>query len=233
MYYDECTSIKDVISADLIDKIENYCTEYKKFLNQNKTERDTIQSVTQMAIHLGYTPLSADVHPISGDKIYWNLHGKGLILAQIGDMPLRDGATICISHADSPRLDLKPYPLYESDNLALLKTHYYGGIKKYQWVSIPLELRGIVSLMDGSNLSVTIGSQINEPKFTITDLLPHLSHNQSKKSLEDAITGEDLNILVGSVPLISKETNTPIKSIIVEILKINTGFQKTISSQPS
>lgn len=226
MYYNECTLIKDVISSDLIDKIEKHSTEYKKFLNQNKTERETIQSAIQMAIDFGYTPLSADTHPMPGDKIYWNIHGKGLVLAQIGDAPLKEGVTICISHADSPRLDLKPNPLYESDNLALLKTHYYGGIKKYQWVSIPLELRGIVSLMDGSNLSVTIGSQLNEPKFTITDLLPHLSHNQSKKSIEDAITGEELNILVGSMPLVSKEANTPVKSIIIEILKNKYGFSE-------
>lgn len=135
-----------------------------------------------------------------GDKIYSVNRGKGFIAAHIGTKPLSEGMTITVSHIDAPRLDLKPYPLYEDSDMAFLKTHYYGGIKKYQWVTIPLELRGVVIKSSGEKINVQIGGRDDEPVFVITDLPPHLSKEQAKKTLSAAITGENLNVLIGGVP---------------------------------
>jgi aspartyl aminopeptidase len=153
----------------------------------------------------------------SGMKIYCSNRGKALMLAVIGRESLANGAVIAGAHVDCPRLDLKQNPLYESDELAFFKTHYYGGIKKYQWVAIPLELHGVVALKSGETVEVTVGRRAGEPRFVITDLLPHLAADQMKKTMAEGITGEGLNIIIGSVPYADEEKDR-VKLAVLSIL---------------
>ncbi len=159
-----------------------------------------------------------------GDKVYRINRGKAIMLAVIGSESLENGAIIGGAHIDSPRLDLKQNPLYESDDMAFLKTHYYGGIRKYQWVTIPLELRGVVALKDGSVVKVAIGGGAGEPVFTVDDLLPHLAADQSKKPLGEAIPAESLNILVGSRPFKDDDGSDRVKLTILDILNEKYGI---------
>ncbi len=181
-------------------KLEEYCREYMNFLNEARTEREAVRyAVLEAEKHgfMGYKPGEA-VKP--GDRIWLNNRGKALMLAVIGRETLEHGAVISGAHIDSPRLDLKQIPLYEQDELCYLRTHYYGGIKKYQWVATPLELHGVVAMKSGETVDVTIGREAGDPRFVITDLLPHLAADQMKKTMAEGITGEGLNILIGSVP---------------------------------
>ncbi|WP_409968565.1 aminopeptidase [Bengtsoniella intestinalis] len=181
--------------------MEDYCTDYKAFLDAGKTERACVKEFIRQAEGQGYVPFVRGMALEAGSKVYWNNRDKGLMLAYMGNLPLDAGAQISASHIDAPRLDLKPNPLFEDSELAYLKTHYYGGIRKYQWVTIPLELRGVVSLKDGTNVEVNIGADAGDPNFVITDLLPHLGQEQGRKPLNEAISGESLNLLVGSKPI--------------------------------
>ena len=190
----------DVLSAADLEKMEAYCTVYKAFLDAGKTERLSARAAIALAEKHGFVEYKRGMSLSAGDKVYACNRGKGLVLAVVGRRSLAEGAQITAAHIDSPRLDLKPTPLYEDSELAYFKTHYYGGVRKYQWVTIPLELRGTVVLTDGSVVDVCIGEG-DEPKLVITDLLPHLGAEQSKKPLSEAIPGETLNILLGSRPL--------------------------------
>ena len=190
---------------DLIDtaervKCEEYCADYIRFLNASRTEREAVKNAIAEAEAKGFAEYVPGMPLEAGMKIYQNNRGKALALAVIGKKSLAEGAVIAGAHVDAPRLDLKQVPLYESDELCYLRTHYYGGIKKYQWVTIPLELHGVAALRDGSCVEITIGREKDEPKFVITDLLPHLAADQMKKPMAEGITGEGLNILIGSVP---------------------------------
>lgn len=190
---------------DLIDleervKSEEYCKGYMNYLNLARTEREAVCLAIGLAEKEGFVKYERGMTLTPGSRIYFNNRDKALILAVMGEKPLDEGCVIAGAHVDAPRLDLKQTPLYESDDLAYFKTHYYGGIKKYQWVTIPLELHGVVTLKDGTNVLVTIGREPEEPKFVITDLLPHLAQEQMKKTLSEGITGEGLNILIGSAP---------------------------------
>ena len=190
---------------DLIDtaervKCEEYCAEYMRYLDASRTEREAVKNAIAEAEERGFTEYVPGMALKPGMKIYQNNRGKALTLAVIGRKSLAEGAVIAGAHVDAPRLDLKQVPLYESDELCYFRTHYYGGIKKYQWVTIPLELHGVASLRDGSCVEITIGREKDEPKFVITDLLPHLAADQMKKTMAEGITGEGLNILIGSVP---------------------------------
>ena len=199
-----------------------YCTGYKAYLDAGKTERECVGESIRLAESKGFRPYTRGMTLKAGDKVYTSNRGKMLMLAVIGEKSLAEGVQIAAAHVDAPRLDLKPSPLYEENELAYLKTHYYGGIRKYQWVSVPLELRGVVALRDGTVISVAIGER-DEPKLFISDLLPHLGQEQSKKPLSEGITGEQLNLLVGSEPLAGEEKER-VKLAVMKRLYEKYGF---------
>lgn len=183
-----------------MDAVMKYSDEYIDFLNKGKTERECVKVIKKLAIKNGFKSIS-DIDKISaGDKIYAINKEKNIALFVIGKQDIEKGLRIIGSHIDSPRLDLKPNPLYEDDNMGYFKTHYYGGIKKYQWVTIPLAMYGVVILNDGSKVEINIGDEEGDPVFCVTDLLPHLAAKQRQKTLETGIEGEDLNLLIGSIP---------------------------------
>ena len=213
----------DVLSAAELEKMEAYCTVYKAFLDAGKTERLSARAAIALAEKHGFVAYKRGMSLSAGDKVYTCNRGKGLMLAVIGRRSLAEGAQITAAHIDSPRLDLKPSPLYEDSELAYGKTHYYGGIRKYQWVAIPLELRGVVVLRDGTVVKVVLG-QGNEPKFVITDLLPHLGAEQGKKPLSEAIPGENLNILMGSRPLGEDGDSDRVKLRVLDLLHEKYGI---------
>ena len=199
-----------------------YCESYKAFLDAGKTERECVTEGIRQAEAQGFRPYVRGMALKAGDKVYKNNRGKMLLLAVIGSEGLDKGVQITAAHIDSPRLDLKPTPLYEDSELAYLKTHYYGGIRKYQWVTIPLELHGVVALKDGTVVTVALGEG-DEPKLVVNDLLPHLGGEQSKKPLSDGITGEQLNLLVGSEPLAGEEGDR-VKLQVMKLLYEKYGF---------
>ena len=207
---------------DLIDteerlKVEEYCKGYMAYLDRSRMEREAVANAIEQAEDLGFVEYVPGMALKAGDKIYKNNRGKALILAVIGKKPLSEGAVIAGAHVDSPRIDLKQVTLYEQDEMAYFKTHYYGGIKKYQWVTIPLELHGAVALKSGEVVNVVIGREKDEPKFVITDLLPHLAADQMKKTLAEGFTGEGLNILLGSTPY-ADEGKDRVKLAVMSIL---------------
>ena len=187
----------DLVDQAALDAMETYCESYKQYLDNGKTERECAAYTVELAQAQGYVPYQRGMSLKPGDKVYRVNRGKSVMLAKIGRQDLSHGAQIVASHIDSPRLDFKPHPLYEDSDFAYGKTHYYGGIRKYQWVAIPLELRGVVVLRDGTVVKVVLG-QGSEPKFVITDLLPHLGAEQNARPLKDGIKAEELNILIGS-----------------------------------
>ena len=205
----------DRVPAQEIPAMERYCSLYKTFLHQGKTERECARVAVELAEKAGFKPYERELKP--GDRIYRVNRGKSVMLAVIGKQSLEKGAQIVAAHIDSPRLDLKPNPLYEDSELAFFKTHYYGGIRKYQWVTIPLELHGVVAKKDGTVVEVRLGED-QEPKFVITDLLPHLGGEQGKKPLNEAVPGESLNILLGSCPSGEEDEKDRVKMQILEKL---------------
>ena len=208
----------DVVDEATERAIFDYCEGYKTFLDRGKTERTCVDYTVELAEAAGFVPLERGMELHPGSKVYRVNRGRAVNLAVVGSAPLDQGVSITASHIDSPRLDLKPAPLYEDNELAFFKTHYYGGIKKYQWVTIPLELRGVVALKDGSVLNVAVGSHPGDPLFTIDDLLPHLGAEQSKKALGEAIPAESLNILVGSRPLKDDDGSDRVKLAVMTLL---------------
>ena len=204
--------------------MEAYCTGYKQFLDGGKTERECVDRAVALAEKAGFRPYVRGTEVKPGDKVYRVNRGKAVTLAVIGRKSLDQGANIGAAHIDSPRLDLKQNPLYEAEELAYLKTHYYGGLRKYQWVTIPLELHGVVALKGGQTVRVSIGGGEDDPLFTIDDLLPHLGTEQSKKPLGQAIPGESLNILVGSRPLEEDDGKDRVKLAALEQLNRKYGI---------
>lgn len=201
-------SLKDVMT---------YSKGYKDFLNKSKTERSCAKEIIKQAKENGYISIEEAMSKGSikaGDKIYANNKDKGVCLFLIGKNPIERGMRIIGSHIDSPRLDLKANPLYQEVNLGLLKTHYYGGIKKYQWLAQPLSLHGVVILKDGKKVEICIGEDDSDPVFCITDILPHLSSDQNQKKMAEAVKGEDLNLLIGSIPTEEQE------GVVCNILRI-------------
>ena len=183
-----------------LERASAFCSGYKSFLDASKTEREAVEHTVELLRSHGYREHCPGEKYQPGDKIYYNNRGKALVFATMGTKPISEGIRLAASHIDSPRIDLKPCPLYEDSQIAYFKTHYYGGIKKYQWVTIPLELHGTVALKDGSTVDIAIGREPDEPQFVITDLLPHLGKDQMRKTMEEGITGEALNIVIGSMP---------------------------------
>ena len=201
----------------------SYAKGYINYLNNSKTEREIISSSKKIAEENGFKNIEKIKELKPGDKVYYINHEKSMYLAIIGKDDIEKGLNIIGAHADSPRLDLKPNPLYEDSELAFFKTHYYGGIKKYQWTTIPLAIHGVIVKANGEKVEVKIGEDENDPIFTITDLLPHLAQDQMEKKLKNGIDGEDLNLLVGSIPY-DKEVQEAVKLNILNILNEKYGI---------
>jgi len=217
-------NIFDVIGEDEVALADEYCEEYKLYLDSAKTERESVAEAIKLALKSGFKPLKRGMKLKPGSKIYADIGGKALILAVIGEKPLSDGVNIAVAHVDAPRLDLKQVPLYEDGDLAFFKTHYYGGIKKYQWVAQPLALHGIIIKKDGAAVDIVIGESESDPVFMITDLLPHLGKDQEKKTLGEAISGENLNILVGSRPCGDEKDKDRVKLNVLTVLNEKYGI---------
>ena len=207
----------DLISRDDHLASEDYCRGYMAFLNDSRTEREAVSNAVALAKENGFVEFKPGMELKPGMKLYQVNRGKAMMLAVIGRKSLEEGAVIAGAHIDSPRLDLKQLPMYETDELCYFRTHYYGGIKKYQWVTIPLELHGVVALKSGETVGVCIGREPGDPRFVITDLLPHLAQEQMKKTMSEGITGEGLRVIIGSVPYADEGTDR-VKLAVMSIL---------------
>lgn len=206
------------------EEIFKISEKYMEYLNKAKTEREFIKQAKKLADENGFKDIMEFSNLKAGDKIYFINREKSMYLAIIGEESIENGIHIIGSHVDSPRLDLKPNPLSEDTGLAYFKTHYYGGIKKYQWTTIPLSIHGVIVKTNGEKIEVSIGEEENEPIFTITDLLPHLAQEQMEKKLKNGIEGEDLKILVGSMPYSNEKTPESVKLNILNILNQKYGI---------
>ncbi|CCY99981.1 m18 family aminopeptidase [Clostridium sp. CAG:793] len=202
------------------EKIFRFSNEYMDFLNHGKTEREIVAQSERIAREHGFRSIDeyTELHP--GDKVYFVNRCKNIYLAVIGKRSMEEGLNIIGAHADSPRLDLKPNPLVQEGSLAYFKTHYYGGIKKYQWTTIPLAIHGVIIKANGEKLTISIGENENEPVFTITDLLPHLAKEQQQKKVSEAINGENLALLIGSIPSTNQEDEKSKNKVKTNILRI-------------
>lgn len=201
-----------------LKKCDKFAEDYKDFMDCAKIEREAVEYTVELLKKNGYVEYKNGMKLKAGDKIYRNNRGKAVLMAIIGTAPIEEGVRLCAAHIDSPRLDLKQNPIYEDNDIALFKTHYYGGIKKYQWTTIPLALHGVIIKADGTSVSVNIGEDDNDPVFCVTDLLPHLATAQMGKTLAKGITGEQLNIIIGSRPFKDDEESGAVKLNILNIL---------------
>ena len=203
---------------------EAFSVPYKAFLDRAKTEREAVTTIVEMLEKAGYVPFVPGKQYPAGAKVYLNIRGKALIASTIGTLDIGEGVRIEAAHIDNPRLDLKPNPLVEEQELCFLKTHYYGGIKKYQWTAIPLSLHGVVVKKDGSSVTVTIGEDPDDPVFCVTDLLPHLGADQMKKPMTQGITGEQLNVLIGCEMYPDEKVSEKVKLNILSLLNGKYGI---------
>lgn len=214
----------DRVSESDLQAMENYCAGYKQFLDAGKTERECVDRTVALAEAAGFKAYERGMDLEPGDRVYRVNRGKAVMLAVMGKKGMDYGVNIAAAHIDSPRLDLKQNPLYEAEELGYFKTHYYGGVRKYQWLAVPLELRGAVALRDGSVVRVCIGGGEGEPRFVINDLLPHLGAEQAKRVMAEAVPGENLNILVGSRPLADDDGADRVKLTVLELLHEKYGI---------
>ena len=205
------------------EDIFNYADGYINFMNASKTEREIIKSSKKIAESNGFKDIGEYSSLKVGDKVYYINREKSMYLAVIGKEDIENGINIIGAHGDSPRLDLKPNPIYEDGEFAYFKTHYYGGIKKYQWTTIPLSIHGVIAKTNGEKIEINIGEDESDPIFTITDLLPHLAQDQMEKKLKNGIDGEDLNLLIGSIPY-EKDIPEAVKLNILNILNKKYGI---------
>ncbi|AAM24881.1 aspartyl aminopeptidase [Caldanaerobacter subterraneus subsp. tengcongensis MB4] len=209
------------ISSEEREKVFEFAEGYKEFMAECKTERETAEKIIKIAEEHGFIDIEKATNLKPGSKVYYNNKGKSVVLAVIGKESMQKGIKAVASHIDSPRIDLKPNPLYEEGGLALFKTHYYGGIKKYQWVTIPLALHGVIVKSNGEKINIVVGEDENDPVLYITDLLPHLGKDQMEKKASEVVTGEALNAVVGSIPL-SEEVS--VKPSILKYLNEKYGI---------
>lgn len=214
----------DSLDSNQKEEVFDLSKKYMDFLNVAKTEREFIKHARKLANENGYKDIMEFDTLKPGDKIYFVNREKSMYLAIIGEKSIEEGLHIIGSHVDSPRLDLKPNPLYEDTGLAYFKTHYYGGIKKYQWTTIPLSIHGVIVKANGEKIEVNIGEDEEDPIFTITDLLPHLAQEQMEKKLKNGVDGEDLNLLIGSIPYSSSKISEKVKLNILNILNQKYGI---------
>ncbi len=217
----EYKNVWDTYKKEDLDALFAYGERYREFISVNKTERECTRDLVKRAEEAGYRDINELIKEgaklSAGDKVYANYNDKTLVMFCVGQKPITEGMNLLGAHLDSPRLDLKPNPLYEDSDFAMLKTHYYGGVKKYQWVSLPLAIHGVVAKKDGSVVNINIGEDMGDPVVGISDLLIHLSAEQMQKKLAEAIKGEDLNICLGTMPLEGEEKEK-VKGNILKLL---------------
>ena len=212
------------IDDEQFKKAQDFSENYKNFLNSSKTEREATAFFVQKAKENGFEELDLNKKYTPGDRVFRVNRNKSAVFAVIGENNSREGFNVAVSHIDSPRIDLKPNPLYENNEMAFFKTHYYGGIKKYQWTAIPLSLHGKIILKNQESIEVSIGENESEPCFYISDLLPHLAREQMSKTMSKAIEGESLNVLIGSLPFKSDSGSELVKLNILKILNEKYGI---------
>ncbi len=220
----------DIYSEEDLEKLDLLNDKYIEFMSKCKTERECVDEFVVIAEKNGYTNIEKLIKEkkkvVKGDKVYYSFKNKALILFNIGEEKLENGMNILCSHVDSPRIDLKQNPLYEDSDLALFDTHYYGGIKKYQWVTTPLAIHGVVVKKDGSIVNVVVGEELTDPVIGVQDLLIHLAKDQQKKTMAEGVNGEDLNLLIGSKPIKDKEAKNRVKLNILNILNEKYGIDE-------
>lgn len=224
------TNVYEKADEKLLKEIFDYAEGYKVFLDAGKTEREACAWAKNAAIAKGYKPFKFGQKLKAGDKVYYDNRGKNLYLIKVGTEDVAEqGIRILASHIDSPRIDFKQVPLYESDGIAFAKTHYYGGIRKYQWATVPLALHGAVALKDGTVIDVKIGEDENDPVFYISDLLPHLAAKQNAKPLGEGIGGEDLNVWLGNIPYTAADNDKDktVKENLLKILNAKYGMDES------
>ena len=214
----------DTVSDETRHEIVKFSDEFIHYLNKCKTEREAVSFTSEILEKNGFVDLKDKLVLLPGDKVYYVNREKAIYAAIIGAKPIEAGLNIIGSHIDSPRLDLKPNPLYEDTGFAFFKTHYYGGVKKYQWTTIPLSIHGVIVKTSGEKIKINIGEDESDPIFTITDLLPHLAQEQMEKKLKDGISGEDLNLLIGSIPIGDEKIDNRVKLNILKILNDKYGI---------
>ena len=213
------------LTQEEIAKADEFCEGYKEFLDNSPVEREAVKYTLKLAKENGFVEFEQDKQYKAGDRIYYINRDKAIALAVIGKNGVKNGTRLSIAHIDSPRIDLKPNPLYEASSLALFKTHYYGGIKKYQWTVIPLALHGTVVKLDGTKVDICVGVDEKDPCFCITDLLPHLAQEQAQKKMGKIVEAENLNVLVGSRPLpCDDEESELVKLNVMNILNQKYGI---------
>lgn len=223
------TNVYEKADEKLLKEIFCYAEGYKQFIDAGKTEREACAFAKEAAIKAGYKPFTFGQTLKAGDKVFYDNRGKNLYLIKIGENDVaEDGVRIIASHIDSPRIDFKQVPLYEAENIAFAKTHYYGGVRKYQWVSVPLSLHGAIALKTGDVVNVSIGEDENDPVFYISDLLPHLAAKQNAKTLGEGIGGEDLNIWLGNIPytVAKDDKDKTVKENVLHILHDKYGIEE-------
>lgn len=207
-----------------IGEAAEFCEGYKRFLDAGKTERECVKEAEKMLLAAGYVEFDETQNYKPGDKVYMIQRSKAIVASTFGKRPVDEGIRINGAHIDSPRLDLKPNPMYEKNEIAYFKTHYYGGIRKYQWGTVPLSMHGVIIKKDGSKVELSIGEKEGDPVFCVTDLLPHLGGEQNERRLKDGLKGEELNIVIGSIPYADDEIKEPVKLKVLQILNETLGI---------
>lgn len=221
------------LSDDELTEIFKFADEYMYYLNSSKTEKEIVENSKEILLKNGFVDVEQKETLVPGDKVFYVNHGRSLYAAVIGEEPITTGMKIVAAHGDSPRIDLKQNPFYEDGGMAMLKTHYYGGIKKYQWTNIPLSMHGTIVKTNGEKVDITIGEKDEDPVFTISDLLPHLAAEQMERKLKDGVQGEELNILMGNIPFDDDSVPDRVKLNILNILNEKYGISEVdfISSE--
>mgnify|MGYP004475897267 FL=1 len=211
-------------APDQMEEAMSFCENYKAFLDEGKTERECVKKAVELLKAAGYTEFDTQGSYKTGDKVYYVNRKKAIIATTFGEKSVKEGIRMNGAHIDSPRLDLKPSPVYEKDDMALFKTHYYGGIRKYQWATIPLAMHGVIIKKNGEIVELNLGENPGDPVFCITDLLPHLSADQNERKLKDGIKGEELNIVIGSIPYTDDEVKEPVKLMALKLMNERYGI---------
>ncbi len=211
-------------APDQMEEAMSFCENYKVFLDEGKTERECVKKAVELLKAAGYTEFDTQGSYKTGDKVYYVNRKKAIIATTFGEKSVKEGIRMNGAHIDSPRLDLKPSPVYEKDDMALFKTHYYGGIRKYQWATIPLAMHGVIIKKNGEIVELNLGENPGDPVFCITDLLPHLAADQNERKLKDGIKGEELNIVIGSIPYTDDEVKEPVKLMALKLMNERYGI---------
>lgn len=211
-------------APEQVEEAAAFCEGYKAFLDEGKTERECVKKAVELLKAAGYAEFDTQDSYQPGDKVYYVNRNKAIIATTFGEKSVKEGIRMNGAHIDSPRLDLKPSPVYEKDDMALFKTHYYGGIRKYQWATIPLAMHGVIIKKNGEMVELNLGEKPGDPVFCITDLLPHLSAEQNERKLKDGIKGEELNIVIGSIPYTDDEVKEPVKLMALKLMNEQFGI---------